>query len=434
MLCLSAVSSLPRTNEAESIMTPDRPHVVAILPGIIPSTLMDIVQPLLHLDGTGEIKFHLMVEQYPTVGLIGGMDLVVFCRNAEPRYQYLDLVLERGCPFIYDLDDNLFEVPLDSVDGQYYSDPERAELIRRYLRSADLVRVYSKTLVELVKPLNPKVQEMVPPLDWRLYQSQTRESRDGPVRIVYATSRRDDYLFTVFDEALVQILDKYSDRVEVYFWGFHPPSYSQRANVHFLDFTYNYEQYARQLSSMGFDIGLAPLLDDRFHRSKTNTKFREYGACGIAGIYSDVEVYARWVEDHKTGLLVPNTPQAWFAALETLITDSALRQTIGQAAREKVRQTFSTENFAVVWKEQIRQSLEDARRAASPETAQLSNKGAASKTEPGRKTFYRDWLVSKARRAIIILREGGLGAAWYHVRFHTNNLWWLFKVNLLKRT
>jgi hypothetical protein len=278
-------------------MASARPHVVAILPGIIPSTLMDIVQPLLHLDATGAIKFHLMVEQYPAISLIRGIDLAVFCRNAEPRYQYLDLILEQGCPFIYDLDDNLFEVPLDSVDGQYYNDPERIELLKRYLRSADLVRVYSKTLAELVKPLNPNVQEMVPPLNWRLYQSQPKGRREGPVRIVYATSRRDDHLYTVFDEALAQILDQYSDRVEVYFWGFHPPAYSQRANVRFLDFTYNYEQYARQLSSMGFDIGLAPLLDDQFHRSKTNTKFREYGACGIAGVYSDVEVYARWVED-----------------------------------------------------------------------------------------------------------------------------------------
>ena len=81
-------------------------------------------------------------------------------------------------------------------------------------------------------------------------------------------------------------------------------------NVHHHGLICRYDRYLRRFSRGGYDIGLAPLPDDAFYRSKTNNKFREYGASGIAGIYSHNEVYAHCVEHEVSGLLVANETEA----------------------------------------------------------------------------------------------------------------------------
>ena len=96
-------------------------------------------------------------------------------------------------------------------------------------------------------------------------------------------------------------------------------------NVRHHGLIYGYDRYLRRFSRAGYDIGLAPLPDDVFHRSKSNNKFREYGASRVAGIYSHNDAYSNCVEHEVSGLLVSNDAGHWYDALERLIEDEALR-------------------------------------------------------------------------------------------------------------
>jgi len=189
----------------------------------------------------------------------------------------------------------------------------------------------------------------------------------------------------------------------------------------------------RQFSSTGFDIGLAPMLDDDFHRSKTNTKFREYGACGIAGIYSNVALYASFVKDGETGLLAENRPEAWYHAMVRLVNDPELRARIGGSARREIQHLYSQERFQAVWWQQIKGVLENPplREAGlsenqvrlQPET------GPALQTAPSTLVIWS----TKLRRGLQLLKAGNIRRSMINSRVHITNLWWLFKINRLKR-
>lgn len=89
-------------------------------------------------------------------------------------------------------------------------------------------------------------------------------------------------------------------------------------------------------SSIDFDIGLAPLEDTIFTRSKSYIKALEYSALGIPVIASDVGPYREFVDDGVTGFLVRRESE-WIDRIRLLVEDADLRERMGAAAREKAR-------------------------------------------------------------------------------------------------
>lgn len=409
------------------------PHLLSILPGIGPTGVMYIIKPMLALEQQGRVRYRLQFQPYFRPADLNGVDLVQFCRNADPRYAWiLDCVQQRGIPYTYDLDDDLLAVPVGTQDGAFYNDPLNKAMLERYLRSAALVRVYSSQLYQRVQPLAQRVVQVNPLVDWALMRSPPH-AQDGPVKIVYATSRRDDYLFPIFTPAVLELLRLYPRQVALYFWGFQPPEFAGLPNVHHLRYIADYNRYLSVFARQGFEIGLAPLLDDAFHRSKTDTKYREYGACGIAGVYSRATVYASVIEDGQTGLLVENTPAAWLEALVRLVEDPALRQRIGRAALEDVRRRYDPQRFHDTWLENIDQVLSDW----ASSNGQAGNSSAV--LPPGPTSLEKQVPAQasapagKWTRLGQVLRQGGVRRLLSHTWAHLAALQWLFKINYLKR-
>ena len=336
-----------------------RPRVLAVLPGFFPSTTLTVVKPLLGLHHAQHIIADITLESWVSARQIERADVVILSRNLEPLYGHiLDTAVALGKPVIYDIDDDLFALPA-------YYQPQLAAVaqtwqaqLERYLTAASLVRVYAAPLHKRVLQLNRNVKRVDGPIDWSLVPDRPLPRDLGgdfaQIKIVYATSRwmKDD-LAALFLPAMEQLLATYSGQVQFFCWGYHPPQLERHPAVQFLDFVHNYDRFFRRFARSGFDIGLAPLRDEAFYRSKSNNKFREYAACRIAGIYSDVDVYANCVEDGRTGLLVPNTTDAWFAALSGLVENAALRRTIQTQAFQHTREHYSLEKTQAEWLDHI---------------------------------------------------------------------------------
>jgi glycosyltransferase involved in cell wall biosynthesis len=328
-----------------------KPRVLVVLPAFIPSTQIYVVKPILGLHCRGLITAEIVLEHTVSYRSLAKADVLIFCRNTESAYQWiLDFALNENKPFVYELDDNFFEIPPTTEVGRYHRAPERLDQLERYLRAASLVRVYSEALSECVAKLNRKVVRIEGPVDWSLMPQKPPPRHRGKIRIVYATSRIEDDLAKLFLNDICQLLQHYDGGIEMFFWGYHPPELRSHPAVRFLPLIRNYDSFFRKFARSQFDIGLAPLLKDGFCRSKSNVKFREYAACGIAGIYSKVGSYRECVEDELTGLLVETDTGGWFEAIKRLIDNMGLRQSIQKNGLAFARKHYDLEAFQeVLW-------------------------------------------------------------------------------------
>jgi glycosyltransferase involved in cell wall biosynthesis len=344
------------------------PRLLLVLPDSLPSATIYIVKPLTELARQNRLKFSVATESETTVARLHASDIVLFCRNIEPASDWiLEECLHRNLPTIYDLDDNLWEVPEGLKYTAYYNAPERIHQMERFLSWVNLVRVYSQPLVERALGFNPNVNLVVPCIDMNLVPRVALPRRDDKIRITYVTGRgSSDTLISLFSQDLLKLVDAYPNTVEMYWWGEVPAEFLHHPSSRLVPILHDYDEYLYYLSHEGFDIGLAPLTPTSFNLSKTNTKFRDYGACRIPGIYSDVEVYSCCVEHEKTGLLVRNTPGAWFDTLQRLLIDIELREQIKEAAYEYVDRNYRQELVELQWLEVIDSLLESQHRSNYP--------------------------------------------------------------------
>lgn len=97
-----------------------------------------------------------------------------------------------------------------------------------------------------------------------------------------------------------------------------------------------WDSYLAYTASHHVDIGLAPLLPTVFNAGRGAVKFHDYARMGAFGLYSDQPPYAGFVCHGSDGLLLPNDPSAWVAALCRLAADPALRAALAGAVQSRL--------------------------------------------------------------------------------------------------
>jgi len=397
-----------------------RPRVLAILPALFPSTIIGVAKPLLRLHHDRRIVLDLTLQYLTSRRAVARADVVVLCHTIDPQYGViLDWARELGRPIIYEIDDDLLAVP-DYIPGlAYLAEPARRAQLIACLRQADIIRVYSPALRDKLSAYNRNLTVVSGPLDWSLMAAPAPRS-DGKVKLVYATGRSHDPIGAMLIAPLKQVLDEFPE-VELTIWGPRHDGLAGHPRVRSLPLIRDYDAFFQRFSSEGFDIGLAPLPDDEFHRGKSNNKFREYASCGIAGVYSNTRVYATSVEHGMTGLLVSNDDQSWRTAVGRLITDLDLRRGIAARARAYARTQFNETVTDREWMDGIR-SL-----AARPKPT-----GAAvpvTTPPPTEKLVGLARFVARLGAKVgPVFREHGLATvlrrSWTHALNFRHLLWW----------
>jgi glycosyltransferase involved in cell wall biosynthesis/SAM-dependent methyltransferase len=376
-----------------------KPNVLAVLPAVFPPAIIYTIRPMQAMEKRGEVSFSYALESQVTRSQILSSDVVVFVRNKEQKYRsVLDEAKANNILTVYDLDDNLWEIPKENASGKYHLEPARVRQFEHYLRSVDVVRVYNKYVADKVRGYNHNVFQATAGIDVGLFQEYPVQNGSDRIRIIYATGRgAKDELYTLIIDGLKAVLEKYQQKVEIILWHEGPEELVKYPNVRVLPYETSYEKFMSEMAAAQYDIGLAPLYDSAFYRSKTNTKFRDYGLCRIAGIYSDVEVY-RNVEHEKTGLLVNNEiPGAWESAITCLIENETLRKEISVAAYQRVSADYNQSIMEAEWNRLLSDLTADRRKFSPRNEAQSPY-------------YFRDRTLVGAKTEIKRLQIGGRGA------------------------
>jgi len=274
--------------------------------------------------------------------------LPLFIRCGDPRaYSWTQTLVEANYPYLFYIDDNFWRIVGNSPLAEYYRHPVTRRSLEFIVSNAGAVISNSQELANFLSQFNTRIAVLPTFFDFSLIQNISPQSVDE-IRLGFAgsPSRADD--LELISPLVGPILEKFP-RVVFEFAGVMPRNTKPGDRVRFFSHTQDYAGYIRFQAERNWAIGLAPLVDHEANRSKTDNKYREYGACGSAGIYSNISPYRDVVRNAETGLLVENTPAAWLQAITELVTDHGKRAAISRAAHEDVRARYDVSRVSTAW-------------------------------------------------------------------------------------
>lgn len=347
--------------------------------------------------GVGSEKLYL--NELHLAGIPEG-SLPLFVRNADQTAASWCKRLKRnGWPYCYYIDDNFWEISGDSALARYYQDASVRRSLNYIVENATLVIVNSTQLALYIRDkFNVRTCSLPAMFDFSLLKG-IRPFVGEEVRIGFAgsTSRVGD--LAMIHPLIETVLARYPT-VVFEFAGAMPASLSTSPRVRFFPHVGDYAQFIKFQRSRGWKIGLAPLIADSSNRFKTNNKFREYAACGIAGIYSDSPSYQDSVVHLVNGIVVRSTDaQDWLLALEQLLNSPELVNSIASAAYDYALKNYDLPVIAKEWS--------DTLLPFSEKIAVLKSRGI----KPGRVSKF-DYTLSRVSAYWLLIRQAYYEGGW----------------------
>jgi glycosyltransferase involved in cell wall biosynthesis len=268
-------------------------------------------------------------------------DLIIIQRHfpAPTTENVLRSIVNLKVPIVYDLDDAFLDVP--QTNPHYNLLRTRVPYIKWILKEADLITVSTKALQESIKKHTTRSIVVQPNLvDWDLFDVPPRaRSSQFNFLISGTTTHQGDW--SIIEEPLAEILKIHKKVVNATFFGEMPQKFSKHPSARLVNFQANYKSYARSLKVLDIHAALIPLEDTKFNRCKSNIKWLEYSAAGIAGIFSDITPYNSSVRNGETGLLVENSADSWFHGMKTLLDAPDAAHAMAEKARDVVHEHYS---------------------------------------------------------------------------------------------
>lgn len=304
-----------------------------------PCAYIRLLQPLDHPAIGGDLD---LVTADAAEALHYHADLIITQRFGVPDEPTVDALAEHArateAALVYDLDDDLLNVPLTHVDAVELR--PKARTVQRMLRQATQVWVSTPWLARTVASVRSDALILPNALDERLWRAPPAFPRapGSPLRILCMGTATHGGDFALIQPGLARLKEVFGDRVQVDMLGVtsqrNLPSWINRVGM-----TPNghasYPGFVNWITQqVGWDVGLAPLADTPFNRSKSMIKTLDYAALGMPVLASDVPAYRGSLADGPGGMLLPNAPDAWYAALSWLRRDPVALRRLAKGARE----------------------------------------------------------------------------------------------------
>jgi glycosyltransferase involved in cell wall biosynthesis len=239
----------------------------------------------------------------------------------------------RGKPTVYELCDDLWALPASNPMRAFYSQSNNLLLIKRLAHYCDALQFSSPELERKFGYLNSTVRVFpnqileVPPERNREERAIVRVGWGGSIGhlgdmakisdllVRWVLSRQDVHLYLMCADPVWKLFDSL------------PENRKRRFATGSLADYYNFVSH--------LDIGLAPLEDTPFNRSRSDVKFLEYAAHGVVPVVQATGPYLHSVEKGRTGFFFNSTGEL-ISTLDHLVSDASTRNRVSASARKYV--------------------------------------------------------------------------------------------------
>lgn len=321
---------------------------------------------------TGGCGWYRMIQPLSTLARRGDIDLAMAqipggrwglsqrtCEAADvivlqkPQRQDMVAVVERwGDKTIYELDDDLWSL---TRSNPAWADLEalqqgwmgRAESI---LKRCAAVTVTTDILADVVRKRAPHVPVHVVTngVDRRIWDGE-RVHRGDSLRVGYLASRNHVEDARYVSGVLRRLVQRFDHVTIVLAGAFYPELIDAcRGRIEVHEFV-PIDQHAARARWLGLDVGIAPLEDSVFARSKSAIKWMEYTALGVPTVASDVGPYAEIARRHPGAIKVGRTTDDLLRALVDVCdpaTGPTHRAYVVDHAQDAVRDSYTAEHSA----------------------------------------------------------------------------------------
>lgn len=254
-------------------------------------------------------------------------DLVVVYRRCDPpNRQIISALRQRGVAVIWDNDDDLAQMPKSRQMRRSTGGLSNQRLFMEMMKTARLCHAVTTTTDALADVFRRAGVSDVTVFPNMLKDGSVRPRRQhANVTVGWIATRehRTDANGVGLTDVLTRLQAKHP-QLGVTTVGVELGLRERYGYAAVLPF----DQLPRVMED--FDIGIAPLLDTPFNRTRSDIKVKEYAASQMPWLASNTGPYAH-LGERQGGRLVSD--DGWFDALDELITDAGARRDLAQAGQ-----------------------------------------------------------------------------------------------------
>ena len=249
-------------------------------------------------------------------------DMIIFQRHFEDKVKPLwDAAKDSGVIMVYETDDDFFNIRPINPAYKFIHNNEKQN-VRNFMKMADAVVVSTEHLKNQMKCYNKNIYVIPNMVEVNKdFIAQRPYDYSKEIRIVYAGGQSHGDDFRGMEASIVKLLDEFGDKIKVFFMGWVPECLKEEKRIIQIPWL-KIGEYLHTLASIQPHIGICPLEENIFNRSKSNMKWLEYTAVGAVTVASNVLPYQEVITSGINGVLVDGQrSRDWCHALEDLINN-----------------------------------------------------------------------------------------------------------------
>jgi glycosyltransferase involved in cell wall biosynthesis len=279
--------------------------------------------------------------------LVASSDVVItqICQHPRAFNILAECCSHFNRPMLTDIDDNVLGVQPDNpafID--FHNSHPRLELVKHQLTVSHGLITPSDFLAELYAPFNPDIYLVPNAVDPEKWPEPPHKTPTTPIVGWQGSASHGRDLATI--RPTIEKLAKETPAKLVFIGGV--PDWVKELPKITYDPDYELvEKWPAKLVKFNIDIGLAPLADNAFSRGKSDLRFLEYSAAGIATVAQDARPY-QTVQDGTTGLLYRNAEELE-SILKVMIYDPARIDVFKEQARKWVMENRTADHSAAIY-------------------------------------------------------------------------------------